>query len=44
MKQISINWVHTYKQDNREQAIKALALAKEQEKNRAKNPQKIVKK
>ena len=44
MKQISINWVHTYKQDNREQAIKALALAKEQEKNKAKNPQKIVKK
>ena len=40
MKQISINWVHTYKQDHREQALKALALAKEQEKNKAKNPRK----
>ena len=34
MKQISSNWVHTYKVDAREQAIKALAIAKEQEKNK----------
>lgn len=40
MKQISINWVHTYKQDNREQALKALALAKEQEKTKLKNRKK----
>lgn len=34
MKQISINWVHFQKVDAREQAIKALAIAKEQEKNK----------
>lgn len=34
MKQISLNWVHAYKVDAREQAIKALAIAKEQEKNK----------
>lgn len=32
MKQISINWCHFQKSDNREQALKALAVAKEQEK------------
>lgn len=31
MKQISINWVHFAKADAREQALKALAIAKEQE-------------
>ena len=32
MKQISINWIHFEKVDNREQALKALAIAKEQKK------------
>ena len=36
MKQISINWIYTYKSDNREQALKALAIAKEQEKTKLK--------
>lgn len=36
MKQISINWIHFEKSDNREQALKALKLAKEQEKNKTK--------
>lgn len=40
MKQISINWVHTYKVDAREQAVRVLALAKEQEKNKTKKEKK----
>lgn len=31
MKQISVNWVHFQKVDHREQALKVLAIAKEQE-------------
>lgn len=40
MKQISINWVHFEKSDNREQALKALAIAKEQEKTKLKSKNK----
>ena len=36
MKQISVNWCHFQKADHREQAIKILAIAKEQEKKKLK--------
>ena len=44
MKQISINWIHTYKADNREQALIALELAKKQEAEKIIKLKKPVKK